>query len=143
VRGKVINAPSLGRLAYDDAEGWYEGEVEVTPRRSAHLFIEPGGVDVAAAALARLRQNEAQLRHAAAEELAANDPPCVAPLTVEQVADALWVGSVYFWEDGGACVDWDADVPDDYPNLLDWSSASWVSHIDASGRCTKVAWEND
>jgi hypothetical protein len=153
---EVIDDPDLGRLTYDDAGWWYKGRAEVTPGREALLFVlvEPGVTDVphavavARGTLARLRQNDAGLRRAAARELAAQYPEQVSPLTVEQVTAALWVGSVYFSDDGGARVDWDADVPDDvllddYPDLLDWSSVNWVSHVDPSGRCTKVAWEGD
>ena len=141
---EVIDDPILGRLVYDDAGQWYEGKAEVTPGREALVFVcpEPGVTDGPAAAeiargtLARLRRRDADLRRAAAGELAARYPERVSPLTAEQIAERLWAGVVYFWDDGGARVDWDAGPP-----LLGWHSCNWASKVDPEGQCVEVGWE--
>jgi hypothetical protein len=141
---EVIEDPLLGRLTYDDAIEGYEGKAAITPGHEALLFVcpepdltdGPTAVLVARDTLARLRRVDAELRRAAAEELAARYPERVSPLTVEQVAAALWAGVVYFWDDGGARVDWDANPP-----LLGWHSCNWATKVDPAGHATESDWE--
>ncbi len=142
---EVIDDAVLGRLVYDDAGEWYEGKAEITPGHDALLYVcpEPGvtsGLEAAAIArgtLARLRQADAQLRRSAAEELVASYPDRVSPLTAEGVAASLWAAVVFFWDDGGARVDWDADPH----HLLGWSSCNWATQVDSEGRPRKSGWE--
>ena len=141
--GEVIEDPVLGRLLYDDAGDWYEGHAEVTPGRPALVFVCPDEdvpdgtavAEVARGTLARLRTADAELRHAAAAELVARHPERVAPRTAEAVAAELWAAVVYFWADGGARVDWDAEPP-----LLGWHSCNWATQVEPSGRVRESGW---
>jgi hypothetical protein len=140
---EVIEDPALGRLTFDDAGEWYEGKAEITPGRMALVFVcpepdvtdGPTAVHTARDTLACLRHADAELRRAAAVELAASYPERVSPLSVEEVAAALWAAVVYFWDNGGARVDWDAEPP-----LLGWHSCNWTTGVDPSGRATESGW---
>jgi hypothetical protein len=142
----VLVDPILGRLVWSDCGEWYEGEAEITPGHPALLFIcsgqgEMGGSTAVAPAtrtIARLRHHEGALRQRAAEALTNRYPDRFASFGAQRVAEALWAGCVYFWEDGGARVDWDDDAW-----LLNGESSNWVSYVDPHGQCTTVAWEHE
>jgi hypothetical protein len=140
-----IDDPVLGRLTWDGAAEWYEGEeVEVTRGHQALLFVDPNGpakdgiaagLGRARRTLERLRRDERRLRQLAAGALRQRYPDRVKPLSVKQAAEQMWLTAVYLWGDGSARIDWDA------LQLLRWNSSNWVSHIGPRGGCRKIDWE--
>jgi hypothetical protein len=157
---EAIDDPTLGRLTWDSAAGWYVGETEVTPAHKADLYVDrdnrafwSGQTDIPAGppsqedrpaflaragrTLQRLRRDDGRLRRLAAEALRKRYPERVEPLSAKEAVSGLWVMDVYIWYDGSARIDWGATPW----RLLNWNSSNWVSHVGPRGACRKIDWE--
>jgi hypothetical protein len=126
--GYTIHEEVLGRLTWDDADGWWAGEVELAPERPVAIALVPDGGEPfallrrARRTLEAVRDLEPGLRLRAAEDKVGLYNRVWSeglPITEEDFADRLTLESILFFPDGRAelCYD-DGDLFQGRPLLV-------------------------
>jgi hypothetical protein len=134
-----IDDPVLGRLTWDADFSWWTGQVEFRPGQKVGLVAgaDPQSADRAKAlALAkewldRLREREPEYRAWVARQVLHMRRNRQQPMTTDDVAALIRVGSLETFADGTAEVCWDDD------EAL-FGGHGILTRIDTAGVCGKV-----